>query len=168
MASFRDDAQGVETVGVVQPQAPVQQPVSLNRDAVEHRRDRWNVFLRRCLNFPAGTKSRHGRREESHDCGRTNMMLSQLASDTSCRWIRGWIWSAGRCTKLLRRRSRVWTISRLPPHQRYGGLRRSEGGLPLAHGALRAPQFDLQSRGGIGAVSEVVVEVGDGVLWNPI
>ena len=37
MASFRDDAQGVETIGVIQPQAPVQQPVSLNRwDTVEH------------------------------------------------------------------------------------------------------------------------------------
>ena len=49
MASFRYDAQGVETVGIVQPKALVQKPVSLDRHAVEHGRDRGHVFVRRCL-----------------------------------------------------------------------------------------------------------------------
>ena len=169
MASFRDDAQGVETIGVIQPQAPVQQPVSLNRDTVEHCCDRWNVFRWCCLNFLAGTKRRHGRREESHRLwpdehdAVTDRKRYFLSLDQRMDLVRRQIRQDGFVGDLGYGRSLDYLSTSATE-----GFVEARVGLPLAHGALRAPQFDLQSHGGIGAVSEVVVEVGDGVLWNSI
>ena len=44
----------------------------------------------------------------------------------------------------------------------------SRAELPVEPGVLSTPKFDLQSHGGTRAVSEVVVEVDDGVFWNAI